>query len=562
LYARLYTEVNGSWNTYTSSTFTVAYSAATMTYPNPRYSYASLDATVPFTWMPVSGASGYELWIGSSPGADDVLQSGLLSQPSFLTGPLPVGEQLWARVWTLTSGTWVYAGDVPFSAAGMITAPAQQSLAVNPGSPVSWAPGATIDGNAPSYELMIGSSPGGNDLFDSGKTSSTSMSVPASAMPGGEPLYARVVYYLGDGSVRKTDNVFAVAGSGIAPAQMNWGTNGSSAVDTSLPFAWSADNLAQAYRLEILSGGTTVADSGPIQVPEYFDEGLPVGSYTAQLGTELGGAWQWTSSSFTVTNSGSNATNEIAAAHWATDYVRQMADTSSYAYAWTELYHSANLVDAPIQALCGNYATELLNVLKEMNIAATLPASEQPEREDLNFISNGYDGHVIVYFWDRADSDFIVLDPTFDIAMKLASTGDWATAAQANAATVAQNWSAIQYVPLGGYGLSLAESYYLDYPLLYLNLPPDPAVGSGADPTPYLTKVTTWPTNQPGEYILQGGQASTTVIVNGSTETMATDAVGGFGVSFSASSVSLPPGSTQTATLYSENRYVFTNSSN
>jgi hypothetical protein len=316
LYARLYTKLNGNWNTHTDLSFTTAYSAAALTYPNPRYTGPNVDVSQPFAWTAVPGSSGYALWIGTSPGASDVLQTGLLSQNSFSNSALPVGGQLWARVWTLSSGTWVYGADVQFTPGAMITAPAQQSVSVDPTQPVTWAPGAVLNGNQPSYELMVGSHPGGSNLFDSGSITMTSMTVPASAMPAGQLLYARVVYHLGDGTQRVTDNVFAVAGSNIAPSQMNWGSNTSGAVDTSLPFAWNADDLAQAYRLEILNGSTTVADSGAIHVPEYFDESLPTGTYTAQLGTEIAGSWQWTNSSFTVTSSGRSATSEIAAAHW------------------------------------------------------------------------------------------------------------------------------------------------------------------------------------------------------------------------------------------------------
>ena len=45
-----------------------------------------------------------------------------------------------------------------------------------------------------------------------------------------------------------------------------------------------------------------------------------------------------------------------------------------------------------------------------------------------------------------------------------------ATAADVSRATVARDWAAIEFVPLGDMGLEVARSYYLDYPLLFLNV--------------------------------------------------------------------------------------------
>ena len=81
-----------------------------------------------------------------------------------------------------------------------------------------------------------------------------------------------------------------------------------------------------------------------------------MGSYTAQLGTEIAGAWQWTTAPFTVTSSGTSAANEVAAAHWATDYVRQMADLNNYAYGWSELYPDTSVNFPRTFETCGVYA--------------------------------------------------------------------------------------------------------------------------------------------------------------------------------------------------------------
>lgn len=558
LYARIYTEINGQWNTYTEVSATVAYSPAVLSNPVPGQDSPNEDTSRPVTWAPVSGASAYYLWIGTSPGADDVLDSGALpvSQTSFPLPTLPAGGQLWVRLWTLADGTWIYGGDVPFTPAARIVRPAQQAIDVKAGEAFAWSPGAVLKSRSPSYELLVGTHPGGRDRFDSGAISTSSVTVPSSDLSVGVPLYARVVINLGDGSQRKADTVFAVSGSGIQPSSMIWGATGSQNVDSSQPFAWSPDDLAQAFRFEVSAGTATVVDSGPIHVSQYFAETLQAGSYTAHLGTEFGGSWSWTTSSFTVTHSGSSAVAEIAGAHWATDYVRHMADLNNYAYQWTDLWEYTNAPWPRITETCGVYALDLLNILKQMNLEADLPTSEQPKALDIAFTGDNADDHVIDEFWDSAESSWIVLDPTFDIAMQRSGDGEWASAQDEETVTRAQDWSAITYVPLGDFGFSIAKAYYLDYPLLYLNVP-ETQVGSGEDPTPYLSLVSTWPANAPAVYIVQSKQSSVQLVIDGQTETIATNATAGYSRAFPASSVAIPAGSQEQVTLYTVNRYVF-----
>jgi hypothetical protein len=468
---------------------------------------------------------------------------------------LAAGGQLWVRLWTLASGTWIDSGDVPFTPAARIIAPAQQSIAVDPTRPFSWTPGAVLNGRSPTYELTIGTRPGGSDLFDSGTITATSLTVPPGTLPSGRALYAGVILNLGDGTQRRADTVFALSGGSIEPSDLTWGTAGSQAVDTSQPFVWDASDLAQAYRLEVSDGNSTVVDSGPIHVSEYFAESLRAGSYTAKLGTELGGTWSWTTSSFTVLSSGSAPANEIAAAHWATNYVRHMADSSGYAYQWSDLWEATNARLPRVTTSCGVYAYELVNILEQMDIAASESATDQPKTVSLAFTNWG-DDHVIVDFWDSDDSDWIVLDPTFDLAMVRASDGHWATLQDAEAAATTKNWSAITYVPLGDFGFSIAAAYYLDYPLLYLNAP-EGNIGSGADPTPYLTAESSWPATSHGIYVIRSNQSTVQLIIDGQPRSVATNLVDGYSRAFGATSVALPPDTTEQVSLYEINRYVF-----
>jgi hypothetical protein len=286
-------------------------------------------------------------------------------------------------------------------------------------------------------------------------------------------------------------------------------------------------------------------------VPRYFAETLPTGSYTAKLGTKIGGNWSWTSESFTVVNSGRSVSEEIAAAHWATDYVRHMADRSTFLYNWTALNGRVNAAYFSIEALCNNFSYELQSVLKQMNATATHPSDKQPRVFTTRF--NYLTTHTMVEFWNPDDSDWIVLDPTFDMAMKRASDGHWATVDDAQSAVMNRQWAAINYVPLGEYGLALAQEYYLDYPLYFLN--PDSA-SSRVDPLPYMQQVSA-PTSTFGSYAITSDQHPTTILKDGSSYQPEFTDVDPVSWIFKATNVSIPSGNSADIKVYKALRFVF-----
>jgi len=74
-YARLFTQSSGG-TAYSDSSFTTGLALAHLTYPGDNAT--NVDPFQPFTWNGVSGASGYYLYVGTTPGATDILNSGQL----------------------------------------------------------------------------------------------------------------------------------------------------------------------------------------------------------------------------------------------------------------------------------------------------------------------------------------------------------------------------------------------------------------------------------------------------------------------------------------------------
>jgi sugar lactone lactonase YvrE len=105
IYARLYTTINGV-TTYTDSTFTAA-SGAALTSPTPGSTFTSSSVT--FNWPPVAGASGYTLWLGSTPGSGNLYDGHTTTGSTLTANNLPVnGETIYARLYTTVNGATTY----------------------------------------------------------------------------------------------------------------------------------------------------------------------------------------------------------------------------------------------------------------------------------------------------------------------------------------------------------------------------------------------------------------------------------------------------------------------
>jgi hypothetical protein len=189
-----------------------------------------------------------------------------------------------------------------------------------------------------------------------------------------------------------------------------------------------------------------------------------------------------------------------------------------------------------------------------MNIAGRLSSDLQPRALNIGFILNGFETHTLVQFWDTDLQRWMLLDPTFDLTVVRASDGTWATAEDMQAATLNQAWTSMNYQFLGAWGDSIAKAYYLDYPLLYLNVPPFTA--SGPDPMPYLVQQSALPIEQPGLYYVQCS-GSTTLVVDGVLQQVACNQIDSLSLLYIANSITSPAGSTSNVEVYSPVRNAF-----
>lgn len=577
LYARISTKLDDTW-WFNDIAFQAAQPPATFICPTKSQKVDLV--TTPFTWTTVPQAQAYKLWIGTTRGTSNLYSSGETSATSLFVPALPVGSVLWARVYTKDAfGNWDYS-DVSFLAQGVpvvFTSPAHGSVDVTQTPTLTWTPAAVVNSIPPKYLLTIGTAPGQQDVARINNLTTASYSL-TTTLPAGTIIYARVLAFLGDGTRRYGDTVFSTAGVDVPtlaliyPANSGTPTDGDGTpavpdVDVSRPFAWQGLDMADAYQLQIYAGigvvdasgqpgidGLALArDSGPLHVPRVFFCDLPPGAYTGRLGMQLPDGWHWRTFLFNVTRSGADAAQLVEAGLWATNFVRNMADTGNYPYNWSVL--PRYMAHWPA-ATCLDYRETLLAILKEMQVTAQFAPDLQPRRLNIAFRSNQFDTHALTEIYDSAGAKWVIMDPTFALKVTRSADGSYATKEDVQQATLQQRWSDITYTPLGSYGYTVAQNYHIDYPLLYLNVS-IPEIGTGQPTLTYLQNMPL-PVDRFGAYCVRSGQSPATIVVDGQTGSYDCRALEGIGKIFVGTHLGLAAGSASDVEVYSPRRYVFT----
>jgi len=150
-------------------TITVLDPAPFAVFTSPVDGATNVDTWQPITWTAVADAQAYYLYVGTSAGAKDLVDSGELQTTSYQAYGLPAGQPLYARLWTKKAGVWRYT-DITFTAAiggpvlkASVITPANGATGVVPTGVIQW----NSVQNAQKYYVYVGSTPGTNDLIDS-----------------------------------------------------------------------------------------------------------------------------------------------------------------------------------------------------------------------------------------------------------------------------------------------------------------------------------------------------------------------------------------------------------
>ncbi|MFZ0792469.1 MAG: FG-GAP-like repeat-containing protein [Candidatus Korobacteraceae bacterium] len=199
--------------------------------PVNQSSLAGTSAT--FWWAGYPGASNYWLDIGSTPGGNNYLQSGPLpgSQYSLTAAGLPSnGSTVYVTWWYEVGGSWSYTEYqyTAFNVAleeGVLTTPTPGSTFSGSTVTFDWTAGS----GASNYWLDVGSTPGGNNYYQSQPLGNV-LTVTVNGLPtNGTPVYVTLYSFVGgqwlsSGYTYTAYNVYAPSPLSFRTA-VNYGTD-------------------------------------------------------------------------------------------------------------------------------------------------------------------------------------------------------------------------------------------------------------------------------------------------------------------------------------------------
>jgi len=466
---------------------------------------------IPFSWTTSPGALNYTLWVGTTPGAKDALfyTTANTSNPTGITSTtatLAPANTYYASLWTKSvSGYQETTSVFQTSATAVITAPTNGATNLDPAVPitVSWTPVPT----ATSYELMLGSSAGAKNYYDSGAVTTTSTSV---TLNPNTTYYARL-WTNASGTLTHTDTTFA---TGYALAHLTYPLNGATGVSQFLPFTWSRPPGATGYILAVsLNSGFTNAffwsGVGPSFIPTYTSQYVwPLGpdtTYYVKLCTldptpaPLGCVY----TSFTAGAAlppPSNQAQFYQSINSLTEQVSAMGQgLSHHPISGTPLYQEMLSIgeDPSRPAKCGDYDSTLLDLLSQNNILGRLR----------NISLDGADGHDVVEVWDPFTQQWDVTDPFFGVSYFNSNMTAGQSAEQISGLLLAANYSGINTDFITSYGDQYMTSYYMDPMTDYNNVVPFGMITSNDvlstapnSPLPFLDEVDLNDEGQTGFY--------------------------------------------------------------
>ncbi|MDQ6949935.1 MAG: CAP domain-containing protein, partial [Actinomycetota bacterium] len=143
------------------------------------------------------------------------------------------------------------------------------------------------------YCITVGTTQGNVDLLNSGLLQANQLSYPVPALPGGQPLWARIYTYA-QGTWIWSDVKFSVTGPNAA--QFTQPTAGATNVNTTQPFTWTPLASAGYYAVTVGTtfGGYDLANSGllPGSQSSYTAPALPAGqTLWARVYSWINGSW-------------------------------------------------------------------------------------------------------------------------------------------------------------------------------------------------------------------------------------------------------------------------------
>jgi hypothetical protein len=271
------------------------------------------SSTVTFQWDASDPATAFWIDVGSSVGGSQYYQSQSVPNTTFsatVSGLPADGRTIYVTMYSQIGGQWVY-NQYTYTAysnannKGVITTPAPGSTLSSSSVAFTWTAGIGATG----YWLDAGSSPGGNQYYQSGNLGNVLTTAVNGLPTNGSTVYV-TLYSLVQGTWLSNAYTYtAFSGSG-AQGVMTTPTPGSTFNGSSVTFDWTAGAGASAYWVDVGStvGGNQYYQSGNLgNVLTVTVNGLPTNGTPmyVTLWSLVGGQWLNTGYTYTAYNAGS-----------------------------------------------------------------------------------------------------------------------------------------------------------------------------------------------------------------------------------------------------------------
>jgi sugar lactone lactonase YvrE len=201
VYARLGGLINGAWR-YVDSVYKSGPVLPFLISPAPNSTLTGASQT--FTWNPGVGVTAFQLFVGThGPWSYDIYKSAWVKGTSLDVVNIPTdGSPFYVVLQYRLNGVWssiIYVCmESGATRAPSMTSPAPGAWLTGASETFTWDPGTTAN----RFHLRVGTTRGGNDVYDSTVTSATSANVANIPTTGGT-LYVRLWYFTkGDWSNR------------------------------------------------------------------------------------------------------------------------------------------------------------------------------------------------------------------------------------------------------------------------------------------------------------------------------------------------------------------------
>jgi hypothetical protein len=306
-----YTDINYSLGTSNTQTVYVGNGNVSTGIYSPVNGNTLTGTSATFRWFPVAGAQ-YWLDIGSTQGGNQYYQSGNIGTVlSKAVNGLPSdGSTVWARLWYLINGNWnfvdnSYTAYNQGSTKGVITTPVPGSTLTGSSVTFTWNAGT----GATSYWIDAGSTPGGNQYYQSGALGNV-LTTNVTGLPvDGSTVYVTLYSLVGGQWLNNQYTYTAYSASG-AQGVLTTPTPGTTLPGSTVTFGWAAGSGSTAYWLDIgnTPGGNQYYQSGNLgNVTSATVNGLPTDGSTVYvtLYSLVGGKWLSNAYTYTAFNQGS-----------------------------------------------------------------------------------------------------------------------------------------------------------------------------------------------------------------------------------------------------------------